>query len=231
MLIYGSETLNIVTSLLSFGAEFDSIVPIMIILFGVFGLVVILNYKMKKNRAKNYFEHIRNIGIKAGVQKLDLSPLSPDLKKSDANGIKIFDLNIDYIIVTTHYNELYFWFNFVVKISPEHEKNWEIKTVFTKEGSLGKKITGFEWKADKEMEDRPYSNKLVSFLNEDNNLNKFLLGRFQSGMPEITISPFKEEPVNGISLKLRFVDFKKGTDYSSKKDIEAFNIIAKYIKE
>ncbi len=176
-------------------------------------------------------EHIRNIGIRAEVQKLDLSPLSPNLKKSDANGIRIFGLYIDYIIVTTHYNELYFWFNYVVNRSLDLEKYWAIKTVFKKEGSLGKTITGFEWKVDKKKEDEFYSNKIVTVLNKDNNLNNFLLERFQSGMLEIIISPFKEEPVSGIGVRLRFVSFGKGIYYSSKKDIEAFNIIAKYIKE
>jgi hypothetical protein len=211
--------------------DFVSIILILIFLFGILGLVIILNYKMKKRRARNYLTHISNIGIRAEVQKLDFSPLSTDLKKSDANAIKIFGLNIDYIIVTTHYNEPYFLFNYVASRSVESMNDWAIKTVFETVGSLNKRITGFAWKVDEKKEDELHPNRLLGLLSKDNNLNKYLLKRFQSGMPEITISPFKEEPVNGIGLRLRFESFKKGTYYSSRKDIEVFDTITKYIKE
>lgn len=212
-------------------SEWDSFVPIMIGLLAIFAVVVILNYKMKKNRTEKYLDQLQNMGIKAKEQKLDLSPLSRDVKKSFANGIKIFGFDINYIIITTHYNELYFWFNYVVNIVSEQDNKWVIKTVYKKEGFLIKKVIGFEWKVDKEKDEDVFPVKLVNFLNKDANLNKYLLERFQSGMPEINISPFIEDPIKGIAIRLRFVNFGKGLYYSSKKDFELYNTIAKYIKE
>jgi hypothetical protein len=222
--------MNSETSLFSTQTEFDSLVPIMIVLLGIFGIVVLLNYKMKKNRTNKYLDIIRSYGIQAEEQNLNFSPLSPNLKKSFANGIKIFDLDIDFIIVTTHYNELYFWFNYIVNRTTNFEKNWSIETIF-KKGSPNKEISTIEWKVEKETEDNIYPNKIADLLNRDYNLSKSLLKRFQSGLPKIIISPFKEEPIIGIGIKLRFTSFKKGINNSKKEDIETFNTIAKYLKE
>lgn len=172
----------------------------------------------------NFCNHLQSIGIvgkKLGEGAIKLTGQNIDLILLSARKTGMGLAPYVYVVYVVSRYHVESWENWLAT-KRKQPKGWEDEfTMIRKiqEGFLRKKVTGFEWIGLKEK-----SNRISEILNRDYQLNNYLLSRFQAGMPNITIVPFEKGQVYGISLSNLY-------SYPTREDIEAFNAIAKHLKE
>ncbi len=192
-----------------------------------------------------FYNHLNSIevaGDKLGENAIKLAGHNIDLILIPKTGLWSDIQPINYIV--SHIN-IELWEDYFTAWE-EQVKNMEVTIEFTmtkkiQEGFLGKKTTGFEWIGIKEGKQKP--NRISEKLNQDANLKKYLLLRFQDEpkMPNIIITPIDIE--RGLSAKLNqnrvFIieqnfmtrNIQSIIKYSSRNDIDAIDTIARHLKE
>lgn len=195
-------------------------------------------------KGEKFIEHIRNIGIEVewetNLRLKGLTKLKDFLLSSPTQQfiLRINNLNFNRIILLFSggggldaISRIIFTVNHHIdSISGENPiAKTDLKI---KRSILRDKILGFDWIRGKKDNSYPLSDRLCEVLNKDEKLNNYLLTRFKNTMDEIIIWQYEEERFIGIQMgSYGSYSFDYLLKYTSKLDLEAYDTIAKHIKD
>ena len=206
-----------------------------------------------KGKVYDFCRYLNSIGVEAEViskEQLKERGIKTGVWSSlyDKGGVKFTGLSIDTLLLQASYAADIYTICYLVKVGKGtwakcvgrtngKAKRVKIRTNTKTEGFL-RKVTGFSWKP---------KNPITQRLIQDRGLNSYLLTRFRAGMPDIEIVSLFQDAFIGIRIteitdvRAKLVAIRKMAlftvpveslaKFSTRDDFEAFETIAKHIKE